>query len=228
MSTENKGFDIAQTANQIKDWYQKNEKIVLYSVIGLVAIVAGIFGYRYYVNGQNEEAMEELFIIQDAFGKDSMDIVLKGKNGSMSAIEIADEYGLTKSGNLAKYYAAHAFFKKGDYKTALEYFKSFDAKGDVFLGPNRLGMMGNCYAALKDIEEAAEYFEKAGKENINDLTTPHWMLKAGNAYEQLKDYKEAVEMYQFIVDKCPKVKGQTQAEKALAYAQAKMGKFTDK
>lgn len=228
MSAEKKGLNLQNIVEKTNDWYRKNEKIVLYAAIGLAVTIGGIYAFRYYQNDQNNEAMEELYPIQEAFAQDSLDIILKGTNGGMSAIEIADEYGSTKAGNLAKYYAAHAFFKKGDFKTALEYYKSFDGNGDLFLGPNRLGMIGNCYAALKDIESAASYFEKAGKEEINDLTTPHWMMKAGNAYEQLKKYDDAVDVYEFALEKCPKVKNENQVEKALSFAQARLGEYTDK
>lgn len=223
---ENKGNQDLLT--RIQSWYQKNEKMLVYAVVGLVVVVGGYYAYQYYQDGRNDEAKEELYVIEEAFKNDSLDIILKGKNGGMSAIDIADEYGATKSGNLAKFYAGYAFMKKGDFETAIEYLKSFDAHGDPLVGPNRLGMIGDCYAAKKEYKEAANYFEEAGKENVNDLTTPHWMFKAGAAYEQLNDFSSAVDAYEYIIDNCPKVVGQTQAEKYLAYAKARKGDYTSK
>lgn len=225
MTEENQNQDFI---SKITLWYAENEKKLTYVLVGLLVIVGGYYAYDYYKKGQNAEAAEELYSIQKSFAQDSMDAILKGANGGMSAIDLADEYGGTKSGNLAKFYAGIAFFKKGDYETAMEYFKSFDAKGDPLLGPNRLGMIGDCYAALKNYEEAADYFEKAGKEDVNDLTTPHWLFKAGAAYEKMDDFDEAVEMYEYIIDNCPKVVASSQVEKYLNYAKARAGEITAK
>lgn len=225
MTEENQNLDFITRVTQ---WYSKNEKKVTYVMVGLLVVVGAIYAYNWYTNKQNEEALEELTSIQKSFGQDSMDAILKGANGGTSAIDLADEYGGTKAGNLAKFYAGVAFFKKGDYETAMDYLKSFDAKGDPLLGPNRLGMIGDCYAALKNYEEAAEYFEDAGKENINDLTTPHWMFKAGAAYEKQDKYGKAVGMYEFIMDNCPKVIKSSQVEKYLNYAKGRAGQLTAK
>jgi len=228
MSEEIEYTEQKELVPRLIDWYKKNEKILTYIGIGLVAVVAGYWAYTNYLKGQNEDAQEELYTIEQSFKADSVDAILKGANGGMSAIDLADEYGNTKAGNLAKFYAGYAFFKKGDFDVAIDYLKDFDAEGDPLVGPNRLGMIGDCYAAKKSYEEAASYFEKAGKANNNDLTTPHWMMKAGAAYEKLNDFDNAVDAYQYIVDKCPKVVGKTQAEKFLAYAKARAGEFTSK
>jgi tetratricopeptide (TPR) repeat protein len=228
MSEELENIGKQDLLTRAQNWYQKNEKVLVYGVIGLVVLVGGYYAYQFYQNGKNDEAKEELYVIEEAFRTDSLDIILKGKNGGLSAVDIADEYSGTKSGNLAKFYAGYAFMKKGDYETAIEYFKSFDGKGDPLVAPNRLGMIGDCYAAKKEYKEAANYFEKAGKENINDLTTPHWMFKAGAAYEQLNDYGNAIDAYEYIIDNCPKVVGQTQVKKYLAYAKARKGDYTSK
>lgn len=226
MSEEIQNQEQKELVPRIIDWYQKNEKMLTYVVVGLLVIVAGYYAYKYYINGQNDEAQEELFSIEQSFKADSIDAILKGANGGMSAIDLADEYGSTKAGNLAKFYAGYAFFKKGDYDLAIDYLKDFDAEGDPLVGPNRLGMIGDCYAAKKNFDEAASYFEKAGKANVNDLTTPHWMFKAGAAYEKLEDFDNAVDAYEYIIAKCPKVVAKMQVEKSLSYAKARAGEFT--
>ena len=222
MTEENQNLDFI---TKITNWYAKNEKMLTYAVIGVLVLVGGIYAYNYYSNLKNNEAQEELYGIQAAFAKDSFDAVLKGTNEGMSAIDIADEYGNTKAGNLAKFYAGVAFFKKSDFETAMDYLKSFDANGDPLMAPNRLGMIGDCYASLKDYEEAASYFNKAGKAGINDLTTPHWMYKAGAAYEKLEDFAAAAEAYQFVIDNCPEVVSKLQTKKFLNYAKARAGEL---
>ena len=71
--------------------------------MGLLAVVAAYYAYNYYLNGQNEEAQEELYSIEQSFKADSIDAILKGANGGMSAIDLAADYGRTKAGNLAKF-----------------------------------------------------------------------------------------------------------------------------
>ncbi len=227
--TENTEQQQQDVLSRITSWYKKNEKVISYSVFGVVAVIAAYWAYqKFIVAPQQQEASNELYIIEKAFKEDSLDIILKGKDGGLSAIDIADEYGSTKAGNLAKFYAGYAFFKKGDYETAREYFESFNAQGDPLVGPNKVGLIGDCYAAQKEYKKAASYYEKAGKKNINDLTTPHWMFKAGAAYEKVEDFKNAVSAYEYIQDNCPKVAGKSQVEKYLNYARSRMGEFTEK
>ena len=228
MSEELENQNQQELIPKLISWYRKNEKVLTYAVIGLLAVVAAFYAYNYYLNGQNAEAQEELFLVEQSFKLDSVDAILKGANGGMSAIDIVDEYGNTKAGNLAKFYAGYAFFKKGDYDVAIDYLKDFDAEGDPLIGPNRLGMIGGCYAAKKEYKDAANYFDKAGRENVNDLTTPHWMFKAGAAYEKIEDFDNAIDAYEFIIANCPKVISKTQVEKFLSYAKARNGEFTSK
>ncbi len=69
-------------------------------------LIAGFIYYiKIYQPGQEQEAAGQLFMAERYFEKDSMNYVLKGDGKYPSAVDVADEFGNTKAGNLAKFYA---------------------------------------------------------------------------------------------------------------------------
>jgi len=214
--------------SKIQLWFENNQKIVTYIISAIAAVIVLYWAYtKFYQEPRQIEAANELFPLEKAFGQDSMDLVLKGINGGMSAPNIADEYSGTKAGNLAAYMSGVAFFTKGEYDKAIDYLEDFKAS-DPLLAPNKIGLIGDCYAAKKELEKAAKYFSKAGKKSINNLTTPHWLFKAGAAYEKLGEWDDAVSVYEFIKKNCKDAPTATQIDKYISYAQARSGDLTDK
>ncbi len=68
MSKKNPGLDFLEDPDALEgkledvgDYFQQNRNIVLGIVGGIVLLVAGFFGYRYYVSTQDETAQVELF-----------------------------------------------------------------------------------------------------------------------------------------------------------------------
>ena len=72
-------------------WLEDNPKIV-FSVLGaLVLIVGGYFGYRYWVDTQDDKAQKEMFQAVRYFEADSLKLALSGDGNNRSA-------GSTQSG----------------------------------------------------------------------------------------------------------------------------------
>ena len=75
---ENLGEELIERVQPAKEFVEKNSRMLIYILGGVVALVAAYFGYRYYINGKNNEAKNEIFKLQLMFEKDSFNIVLNG------------------------------------------------------------------------------------------------------------------------------------------------------
>lgn len=180
------------------DFYAKNKKNVQIGLGVVAVLVAGwIYYSKVYMPAQEEEASAALFHTQRYFEKDSMDLVLNGDGKNPGAIDIADEYGNTKSGNLAKYYAGRAYLSKGDFKNALSYFKKASFN-DQMLAPLNEMLIGDCQVQLDQFEDAASSFMKAATMRKNDFSSPMALMKAGRTYEKLNKWDKALKAYELL------------------------------
>jgi len=110
-----------------------------------------------------------------------------------------DDYGVTKSADLAAYYAGVCSYKLGKYEDAIKYLKKGDIQSINFQ-PVSLGLIGDSYVALDDVKTAVGYFEKAAAYD-NKMTAPVYLKKAGLAYEKLGQPQKALSSYRTIKDK---------------------------
>jgi tetratricopeptide (TPR) repeat protein len=114
-------------------------------------------------------------------------------------LAIIDEYGMTKTANLAKAYAGICYKAIGDYETAISYLKKFDAD-DMALSPALKGAIGDCYLELGEKEKAISFFQKAIASN-NDVISPIYLQRTGLVYLSMGDNKKAVSAFEEIKNK---------------------------
>lgn len=212
-STTAKAFDtLDQTASRTEEWVAKNQKIIL-GVLGAIALVTiGYLLYQRFVVAPNEEeATNDLFVAQQNFQlaldeqdtkkQDSLfNLVLKGSEGKQGALGVADQYSSTTAGNLAHYYVGIAYLNLKKYDDAVKELEKFSSK-DRFLGPLATGAIGDAWSQKNDANKALEYYEKAARQNENELTTPRFLFKAGQTALQLNKKADAVKYFTEIKDK---------------------------
>jgi tetratricopeptide (TPR) repeat protein len=185
--------DIVSRSEQFIEKYQKN---ILYGIV-IVAFLAGaVLWIRHgYLIPQEKKAAAALFRGELYFGKDSFALALHGNGADYPGFEsIISDYGMTKSGNLAKAYAGICYYRLGETEKAIEQLKSFRGK-DKMLSPTITGLIGDCYVNAGKVKEGIGYFKKAAKQANNELISPTYLKKAGIAYENLEQYNDAVKVY---------------------------------
>ncbi|MBK9283117.1 MAG: tetratricopeptide repeat protein [Sphingobacteriaceae bacterium] len=191
----------------IQLFYEKNKKMVTYVGGGLALLIALFVYYKFmYLPEKEKEAANEAFWAQAFFERDSFNLSLKGGPMVMAAEgqkqmmgfeQIADEYSMTKVGNLSNYYAGVCLLRTGKYEQAIERFNQFSAN-DALLAPIALGATGDAYMQLNNAEQAVKYYLKAADKSNNSFTTPLYLKKAGFAYELKANYAEALGIYERI------------------------------
>lgn len=192
--------NIENTLSKTEQFIEKNQKILLGIMAGILVVVGGYWLYNEYVKKPAEqEALSQMFVAERNFEVDSFKLALNGYQTYPGFVQIADDYSGTKAGNLAKYYAGVCYINLGEYDKAIEYLKKFKTS-DIMLGTISKGLIGDAYLEKGDMENAINFYKQATGKNINDFSTPIYLKKLGLIYEEKGDYKNALAVYEKIYD----------------------------
>lgn len=199
-------------ANKIESWIIQRQKYLLIGIGLIVVIVLGYLAYLHFImdpaekNAADELAYPKAYFeeaIAMAEPADSLyKLALNGDGAKSGLLDIIDQYGRTKAGNLAKYYAGISYLKMADTKKAIEYLDEFSSD-DLMLGAVAKGAIGDAFIDLNKLEDAMKYYEEAYQLNPNTLTTPIFMDKAAKTALALKDFSKAEELYVKIKENYP-------------------------
>jgi len=201
---DNLGFDsVEQTLTKTEQFLENNAKQVGITVGAVVAVVLAFFAYNTYVVApKTAEAGTEMAQAIKWFEADSMELALNGNGANYGFLDIMDEYSSTPAGNSAHYYAGLAYFATGDFESAIETLDNYSASNTA-TGAMALGVIGDAFAELGQMDDAADYYQKAAKSTDNAFTTPLFLWKAGLALEANDQASKAVNLYERIAEDYP-------------------------
>ncbi len=207
MSKKNTGLEfledpdaLADRLESAEDFFQKNRNVIISVAGGLVLLVALFFGYRYYQNSQDEEAQTALFPAVYKYEADSTKQALEGKGTQQGLLNVADNFGSTKAGNMASFIAGAALLKAGKYDQAIERLKAFSSS-DLLVQARAYALIGDAYMEKKSYNEAADYYQKAAEYKPNKFFSPAYLMKLALAYEQAKQNDKALDTYNTLLEK---------------------------
>ena len=226
MAKKKQGGDIPEgiesALSKTERYIEDNQKIILRIVFVVVAIIAIYVGMkRFYFIPRQAEAQSQMFVAEQYFEIDSFNLALYGDGNYSGFIEIIEDYGWTKSGNLSKYYAGISYLQMNQYEDAIEYLEDFKAR-DKMIAPIAKGAIGDAYVELNDVETGLGYYIKAAGLSDNNFTTPLYLMKASLIYEQLEDFAKAEELYLRIKKGYPEYARNNNIEKYIARVQVKL------
>lgn len=213
---------IESTLGKTEMFIEKNRNTIMVILGIIIVVVLAIFGVKKFIFEPREaEAQTAIFHAEQLFENDDYATALNGDGNNAGFMDIINEYGGTKTGNLARYYAGICYLNTGDYNNAIKYLGEFKGK-DQIVKPLATGAMGDAYLELDNAAEAAKCYEKAAKESANSFTSPMFLMKAGLAYEMVENYEKALEMYKIIKAEYPNSNEGFSVEKYIAYVEAKL------
>lgn len=183
----------------------KYKKPVMAGLAVVVVAVAGFFLYKSFIlEPKNQKANEALFKGEQYFAMNDYDKALKGDStGYKGFIYIAEEYSNTKAGNLARLYAGMSYAQSGNYQEAVKYLESYDECDDEMITPAAVGVLGNCYAQLNQLDKATETLLKAAEMADNTTLSPMYLQQAGEIFESQGNTDKAMNCYKEIKNKYP-------------------------
>ena len=204
--TPNPTENLAEVENALttaERFFETNSKIIT-MIFGAAVVIALLFlaTHRFYSLPREAKAKEQIFAAEQYFEKDSFKLALNGDGNFPGFLDIINDYGSTKAGKLALYYAGVSNLHIGKYKEAIDLLEDFKSD-DLLLGPVSIGATGDAYSELGNRDKAVKLYIKAAELNPNAFTSPIYYLKAGNLYESLGTKEKALEAYKAIKEKYP-------------------------
>lgn len=214
------GFEgIEQALTRSERFIENNQKMLVNVVLGVVIFVLLIIGVkRLYINPMTDDAARDMFMAEKFFERDSFKLALNGFGTYPGFLEIMEDYRLTKSAKLARYYAGVSFLHIGDYENALANLTKFRTR-DILVGASWSGALGDAYSGLGDYSSAAKYYLRGADRFENNFTTPVLLKKAGIVYEEMGDFKQALDIYRQIYRKYPDSQEGRDIQKYIARAE---------
>ena len=198
------------TASRTEEWVAKNQKVIL-GIVGVIALAA--VGYilfnKFVAEPKQEQALNDIYQAQVYFNEaltntqnpDSLfNLALKGGEGKLGLVNLAEQYSGSKAGNVANYYAGMAYLHIKDFKNAEKYLLEYDAQ-DVMTKAIALGALGDAYSELNKVDEAIASYKKASEVDENDFTAPKYLMKAAQLAYLNNKKAEAHAMFSTIKEK---------------------------
>jgi len=201
---------------------EENQKLILNILIGIVAVILIFIGAkRFYIEPREKDATNEMFMAEKFFERDSFALALNGYGTYPGFIQIIDDYGFTKSANLAKYYAGVCYLRLGDYQNAISKLKEFKTD-DLLVGSAKYSSLGDAYSENTEYEVAAKYYLEGAEKYQNNFSTPVLLKKAGLAFEEIKKYEKSLEIYTKIRKEYPVTSEGREMDKYIARVKEKI------
>lgn len=189
---------------QTENFFEKNSKTMVVALAAIFVLAAAVFGYKkLVVEPRMGKAQEMLYEAQYRFEQQNADyaLALDGDTSAPGFAEVADKYGNTPAGNLARLYAASCALRLGDLDRAEKYIGKYsDVKGvpGQMVNAMAAGIKGDIAVEKGDYAKAAALFEKAVRASDNDFTAPMYLRKAALAFRAAGNESKAEECLRII------------------------------
>jgi TolA-binding protein len=219
-------------AGKTEAWVEKNQNIILYVIIAIAVIAAGLWLYTEYVHAPKaDEALEESTQANDFYllavnatgeEQDSLfNLALEGGEGKYGLLKIADEYSGTDTGNIANYQIGMAYLNLGgaNYQKAIDYLTAYDGDGSIMEAYANAGI-GDALVQVGQEEDAISYYNKAADIVPNEFTTPKYLLKSAQASLNTGNSSAAIKNLERIAEEYPEAPETQTAQVLLGQAQA--------
>ncbi len=195
--------NIESALSRTELFIEDNQKMLTNILLGILAIALLIIaGNRYVLKPKNAEAAASMYMAERYFERDSFNLALNGYGTYPGFLDIMDDYAITKSAKLAKYYAGICYKEVGDHESAIEYLSAFRTR-DLMIGAAAQSSLGDAYSEIGEYEKAAAAYIKAVKKYENSFTSPIILKKAGIVYEEVGALEKALEVYERISREYP-------------------------
>jgi tetratricopeptide (TPR) repeat protein len=206
---------VEETLTRTEQYLEDNYKTLL-TGLGIIVILVGL-GWlgKIYLNKRNDEAQSQMYQAERYLEMDSLKLALNGDGNYLGFLDIAKDYKLTNSGNLARYSAGICYLQLGEYQEAINFLNKYSKK-DKVLGSLAIGATGDAYVELGNLDKGVEKYLEAADFAKNSFNTPIFLMKAGEIHELNGKFADALKIYERIETEYPESTEGTTIEKYIA------------
>jgi tetratricopeptide (TPR) repeat protein len=194
--------NVEETLTRTEHFLEENYKVLLTGLAVIVAIVGLVWLGKLYLGKRGEEAQSQMYQAQKYLEMDSLRLALNGDGNYLGFLDIAKDYKLTNSGNLARYSAGICYLHLGEYQEAIDMLEKYSKK-DKVIGSLAIGATGDAYVELGNIDKGLDLYLEAADFAQNSFNTPLFLMKAGELYELTGKFTEALKLYERIESEYP-------------------------
>ena len=186
------------------DWFERNKGLIM-GVIGLaVLLTAALIVFKFFIKAPKEKAAKAaIYQAEMRFAQDSFALALD--NPGLEAegfLDIIDNYGGTKTANLAKLYAGISYLNLGRFEDAISYLNSHSGAGS-YSPILKFGNLGDAHSELGEFDKAINMYKKATSTSEDALLTPYYLYKLGLLARKQGNNSVALNAFNSIKSKYP-------------------------
>ncbi|MEX0968133.1 MAG: tetratricopeptide repeat protein [Bacteroidia bacterium] len=214
--------NVVEERSGFERFVEENSQVLMIAGAVILAGILGFLGYQQFIQKPaQKEAQSNIFMAQDYFARDSLNLALNGDGQNMGFVDIADKYSNTKTGNLASYYAGIIYMRQGQYEVALDYLEDFSSDSKV-ISAFKYGLIGDAHVQLGDHDKAVSSYEEAVEADENSYTAPMFLKKLGLLRVQMGEHQKALEAYERIKNDYPESNEAGDIEKYISQMEAQL------
>ncbi len=204
--------------DRARNFWEENSKIITIIGAAIILLGGGYLAYKNLVQEPKEtKGAEAIFKAEDYYRMDSLSLALNGDGANPGFLKIISQYGGTKAGNLAHFYAGSIYLQMGDAPKAQQHLADFSTDA-AQIQARAYKLLGDAYAeqgkngdALNNYKKAAHHFE-----NDEIASSEYLFMAAYFADRVMKNQKEAISLFKELKEKYGKTEKGFDADKYLA------------
>ena len=213
---------IEQALTRSEQFIEDNQKALTYILGGLIVVLLIIIGgNRYYLKPLNEEAAADMYYAERFFEMDSFNLALNGYGTYPGFLNVIDDYGISKSAKISKYYAGVCYHQLGDHEAAVNLLNKFKTD-DLLVGAAKYSTLGDAYVEMGDMNKAISAYKSGIEKYENNYSSPIMLKKLGLVYEELAQLDDALEAYKVIESNYPGTAEGKEIKKYIGRVESKM------
>ena len=200
------------------DFWSRYSKPILYAALALLLIVGGYFAYKQFIQKPAEQkGADAIAKAEEYYRADSLQLALNGDGVNPGFLKVISNYGGTKAGNLARFYAGSAYLNLGDNAAAAKHLDDFETDSKP-IQARAYKLLADAYAGQGINSEALANYKKAAAhfEEDEQNASQYLFMAAFFASRVMNNKEEAIELFTELKKEYPTTQAGFEADKFLA------------
>ena len=191
-----------------KEFLEKNSKLVIRSIVGLVIIIVIIIFYVRSKKAANINAATMLGTVQLILNSGHQQAALDSLN------LIVERYDGTSAAGKATFLLAKTYWENNDFENAKINFKKYidEYLNKTLISQSALAGYADCLIKENNYDKAAEYYERAAKINPDYPESASFLFSAATAYKDAGKFNKAEDLAERIISDSKDIQIKNQAE----------------